>query len=75
MASARCSRCCGPRSRAAHEELLLAAATTGDFGVLGTRRAFAIDRIVAGLAGERSPHAREFAGLAPAERSLARYAS
>jgi hypothetical protein len=45
------------------EELLLAAAATGDFGTLQTWRGFAIDRIVAHLATPASPVHRTFAGL------------
>ena len=62
-----------PQIAFAHEETLLMAAATGDFGTLSSPRAFAIDRIVAGLAGERSPYAGEFRGLEPGPRSLARY--
>ena len=36
-----------PEMAFAHEELLLSAAATGDFGIFLTWRAFAIDRIVA----------------------------
>ncbi len=58
----------------AHEELLLASAAAGDFGAWQTRRAFAIDRIVAHLATPASPVAREFAGVTdPDELSLRRY--
>lgn len=58
-----------------HEELLLAAAATGDFGAWQTPRAFAIDRIVAHLADTASPVAREFAGArGPDDLSLRRYA-
>lgn len=57
-----------------HEELLLAAAATGDFGCWQTWRAFAIDRIVARLASPASPVAAEFAGIVdPTEKSLRRY--
>lgn len=59
----------------AHEELLLAAAATGDFGTWISPRAFAIDRIVARLAAPESPVHGAFANLASDdERSLARYA-
>jgi len=58
----------------AHEELLLAAAAAGDFGTWQTRRAFAIDRIVAHLAAPASPVGREFAQVTdPDELSLRRY--
>jgi hypothetical protein len=56
-----------PEIAFAREELCLAAAATGDFGVLGTWRAFAIDRIVARL---DLPEAKS---LPDAERSFARY--
>jgi hypothetical protein len=57
-----------------HEELLLAAAATGDFGCWQSRRAFAVDRLVARLAHRDSPVVGEFAGLTdPDQRSLARY--
>ncbi len=57
------------------EELLLAAAATGDFGTWHTWRAFAIDRIVARLAAPESPVAGAFAGVDDAdELSLRRYA-
>jgi hypothetical protein len=62
-----------PDVASAREEVLLAAAATGDFGVFQTARSFAIDRIVLGLAGERSPVRSEFAGLAGPALSLARY--
>lgn len=62
-----------PELAFAHEETLLLAATTGDFGVLTTPRAFAIDRTLAGLATERSPVAKHFAGLDYPARCLARY--
>lgn len=55
------------------EELLLAAAATGDFGVFVTRRAFAIDRIVLELGREGSPAAAALRGLEGPARSLARY--
>lgn len=59
----------------AHEELLLAAAATGDYGSWQTWRGFAIDRIVAGIASPTSPVAGAFHGIsAPDERSLRRYA-
>ena len=58
----------------AREELLLAAAATGDFGCWQTWRAFAIDRIVARLADRGSPVHAAFAGIAdPTELSLRRY--
>jgi hypothetical protein len=57
------------------EELLLAAAATGDFGCWQTWRAFAIDRIVAGLARPESAVGAAFFGIDdPAELSLRRYA-
>jgi len=56
------------------EELLLAAAATGDFGTFHTKRAFAIDRIVARLAKPESPVHAAFATITDeSERSLARY--
>ena len=55
------------------EEVLLAAAATGDFGTFSTWRGFAIDRIVANLAAPASPLAASFTGLGSAERSLQRY--
>jgi hypothetical protein len=57
----------------AHEELLLSAAATGDFGSFTTWRGFALDRIVARLAHHQSPVAAEFAGLRGAPASLRRY--
>jgi hypothetical protein len=64
-----------PELAFAREELLLAAAATGDYGTWQTWRAFAIDRIVAGLASPASPVAGAFAGVADAdELSLRRYA-
>lgn len=63
-----------PEVAFAHEELLRAAAATGDFGCWQTWRGFAIDRIVAGLAGPDSPAANTFTGLAGDELSLRRYA-
>ena len=55
------------------EELLLAAAATGDFGTLQTWRGFAIDRIVAHLATPASPVHQAFAGLNGASKGYARY--
>jgi len=56
------------------EELLLAAAATGDFGTFHTARAFAIDRIVARLAKPESPVHGAFGSITDeSERSLARY--
>ncbi|MBK8978982.1 MAG: hypothetical protein IPM29_24060 [Planctomycetes bacterium] len=55
------------------EEVLLAAAATGDFQAWQTVRGFAIDRIVAGIADASSPVAAEFAGLSGPAKSLARY--
>lgn len=64
-----------PEIAFAREELLLAAAATGDFGCWQTWRGFAIDRIVAGLARPESPVAGAFHGIADAdELSLRRYA-
>ena len=58
----------------AREELLMAAAATGDFGTWQTWRAFAIDRIVARLAAPASPVHGTFAGIGDAdELSLRRY--
>lgn len=62
-----------PEVAQAHEELLLAAAATGDFGVMTTWRAFAIDRIVARIADPASPVAAEFKGLSGAAKGFARY--
>ncbi|MFO1077413.1 MAG: DUF6687 family protein [Planctomycetota bacterium] len=63
-----------PDVAAAHEELLLAAAATGDFGTLQTWRAFAVDRIVAHLAARHSPIHNVFARCSgDAERSQRRY--
>jgi hypothetical protein len=57
------------------EELLIAAAATGDFGSWQTWRGFAIDRIVARLDHPSSPLHRAFAGITdPAQRALHRYA-
>jgi len=63
-----------PDVATAREELLLLSAATGDYGTWHTARAFAIDRIVAGLAGSNSPLQATFAGLDAAQRSLRRYA-
>ncbi len=58
----------------AREELCLAAAATGDFGVLSTWRAFAVDRIVARIgSGHSSPVGGDAATRSAAERGLARY--
>jgi len=62
-----------PQLAFAHEELLLAAAATGDFGLFTTWRGFAIDRIVANLAGPQSPVRDHFAGLSGPKKSFARY--
>lgn len=62
-----------PELAFAHEELLLAAAATGDFSTYGTWRGFAIDRIVANLAAPHSPMRERFAGLAGPNKSFARY--
>ena len=62
-----------PELALAHQELLLAAAATGDYQAFQTPTAFAIDRIVLGLARQGSPVAAEFAGLTGAEKDLARY--
>jgi hypothetical protein len=56
------------------EDLLLAAAATGDFGRWHTWRSFAIDRIVARLAVPESPVAATFRGIGGAdELALRRY--
>jgi hypothetical protein len=55
------------------EELVLAAAATGDFGCLHTWRAFAVDRVVANLAAPASPVHAGFRALAGPAKSLARY--
>lgn len=56
------------------EELCLAAAATGDFGVFQTWRAFAVDRIVARLADPgSSPLADQFADRSGPEKAIARY--
>ena len=58
----------------AREDLLLGAAATGDFQVLGSGHGFAVDRIVMNLADPlRSPVAGLFAGMDGGERDLARY--
>ena len=63
-----------PEFAAEHEELLLAAAATGDFGCWQTWRSFAIDRIVLGIAKPESPVRNVFADAADdAQRSLMRY--
>lgn len=63
-----------PEVAFAREELLLAAAATGDFGCWRTWRAFAIDRIVVRLAAPESPAAIAFRGIDDAdELSLRRY--
>ena len=63
-----------PEIAATREELLLAAAATGDFGCWQTWRGFAIDRIVARLARPESPVHNVFARITDdAERSLRRY--
>ena len=65
------------RPQVAHdrEEVLLAAAATGDFGVWHTWRAFAIDRAIVHLAAPASPVAATFAAIRdPQELSLRRYA-
>jgi hypothetical protein len=57
-----------------HEELLLAAAATGDFGCWQTWRAFAIDRTIAHLAAPESPVHGAFDGIGDADAmALARY--
>ncbi len=64
-----------PEVAFAREELLLAAAATGDYGVWQTARTFAIDRTVALLAHADSPAAGEFRGIAdPDQLALRRYA-
>jgi hypothetical protein len=63
-----------PEIAFAREELLLAAAATGDFGRWHTWRGFAIDRIVTRLADADSPVAGAFRGIDdPDELSLRRY--
>ena len=62
-----------PEVAFAREEVLLAAAACGDFGMFSTRHAFAIDRIVARIAEPHSPYAGIFKGMASAERCVARY--
>lgn len=63
-----------PEVAFAREELLLAAAATGDFGRWHTWRGFAIDRIVARLADPASPVAGAFRGITDADQlSLRRY--
>ena len=62
-----------PELAFAHEELLLAAAATGDFGAWVSPRAFAIDRMIARLADPASPIASQFRSLSGAEKSIARY--
>jgi hypothetical protein len=62
-----------PEVAFAREEVLLAAAGTGDFARFHTWRGFAIDRIVLNLAAEDSPAAKVFADSSGPERSLRRY--
>lgn len=63
-----------PEVALAREELLLAAAATGDYGCWQTWRGFAIDRTIARLAAPESPVRGVFHGLAdPDELSLRRY--
>jgi hypothetical protein len=63
-----------PEVAFAHEELLLAAATVGDFGIWVSPRAFCVERAVVRLAAADSPAAREFVGIDdPAALCLARY--
>ena len=63
-----------PELAFAREEVLLAAAATGDFGSWQTWRGFAIDRIVANLAHPASPVAATFRGIDdPDELALRRY--
>ncbi len=57
----------------AHEELLLAAAATGDFGTWQSPRAFAIDRTIVGLGAPTSPVAAEVAAADDAAGALRRY--
>lgn len=63
-----------PEVALAREELCLAAAATGDFGVFVTARAFAVDRIVLHL-GKRAgmPLFGELEQLSTAERDFVRY--
>ncbi len=59
----------------AREELLLAVAATGDYGTWHSWRAFAIDRIVGGIARPDSPASGVFFGITdPDQLSLQRYA-
>lgn len=63
-----------PDVAAQREELLRAAAATGDFGCWQTWRGFAIDRIVVNIAAPESPVHNVFARTAnETERSLLRY--
>lgn len=62
-----------PGFAAGHREQLLRAAGTGDFGVFIDEAAFAVDRSILHLAAPHSPVAGEFAGLAGADKMLARY--
>jgi hypothetical protein len=61
-----------PEVALAREETCLLAAATGDYQTFTTRRAFAIDRIVANLSRQHGPCASA-ALLPPGERDLARY--
>ncbi|MCA8976153.1 MAG: hypothetical protein KDC98_15640 [Planctomycetes bacterium] len=63
-----------PDCAAVREELLLAAAATGDFGSWQTWRGFAIDRIIARIAAPESPVHNVFARIVDdGERALRRY--
>ena len=58
----------------AREELLLAAAATGDYGVWHSWRGFAVDRTIARLAAPESPVRGAFHGVSdPDELALRRY--
>jgi hypothetical protein len=62
-----------PEVALSREELVLAAAATGDFACFHTWRAFAVDRVVANLAAPASPVHAELRALAGPAKSLARY--
>jgi hypothetical protein len=63
-----------PDAAFAREELLLAAAATGDYGVYQSWRGFAVDRAIARLAAPESPVRGVFHGVTdPDELSLRRY--
>lgn len=62
-----------PEVALAREEVCLAAAATGDYGVFVTPRAFAIDRIVAQLGRRPGPLHGETKSLPVADRNYVRY--